>query len=422
MVQNITVFAIAPQLEDEFNRASMELEEHLEASVNAIASRPPLPPSFNGIREGLHDVVLDAAQSFKGSAFKALEQLIEMAQLLLRMKTDLKKQEYQILLKELGYTPPKANKLIGLAKTFDGFNLWQLAGISINTLFTLCSKTYADLVEQLRGSTAITTEAVEMMMKAARPPRKPKQRQPESTVELARDVSGGGRHLNFQLYDDELITKITHSAEAEQITNQQAVAIAFKRSEKLEIVQQELVDVVTEVRDVQIEMQRELVEKDQRISELEKLLASTPSATLTTVEIPTVPCADNITWEDVAQLVNCDRALFLDTMKTWTVEQKELLPGLLAEHIEEHGPECLDEIKWIPDKLRDAALKQLSFAVEKIIGPSNLVEEPKFECFYGCKFVSLRDFGTRAERWLFEAPDGRKFPIFGRSEFAVNRF
>lgn len=115
-------------------------------------------------------------------------------------------------------------------------------------------------------------------------------------------------------------------------------------------------------------------------------------------------------------------ALFLNTMKTWTVQQKETLPGLLAEYVETNYPECLDQIGWVPDRLRDAALSRLSFAVEKITGAENLVDEPKFECFYGCKFVSLRDFGTRAERWLFEAPDGRKLPVFGRDEFSVNRF
>jgi DNA-binding protein H-NS len=413
--------AIAPQMEDELTRASIELATHLEDAASSIASHV-LPPSFENIRPGLRNAALDVVESFKQSALKALEQTTQMGQLLLRMKADLKRKEYQILLKELGYTSPKANKLIAIAKTFGDFNLWQIASVSINTLFALCSKTYALVVDQMRTSTGLTTEAVEAMMKAARPPRSPKQRQPESTVELARDVSGGGRHLKFQLYDDELVTKITHSAEQEQITNQQAIAIAFRRSEKLSQLQQEHQEAIAEVRERQIEMQRELIKKDKRIDDLEKLLASTSSTALPTVETPTVPYTDNITWEDVAQSVNCDRTLFLDTMKTWAVQQKETLPGLLAEYVETNYPECLDQIGWVPDRLRDAALERLSFAVEKITGAENLVDEPRFECFYRCKFVSLRDFGTRQERWLFEAPDGRKLPVFGRDEFSVNRF
>lgn len=393
--------AIAPQLEDEFTRASIELATHLEDAASSIASHV-FPPSFENIRSGLRNVALDVAESFKQSALKALEQITEMGQMLLLLKADLKRKEYQILIKELGYTSPKANKLIAIAKTFDGFNLWQIAAVSINTLFALCSKTYASVVEQMRTSTGLTTETVEAMMKAARPPRKPKQKQ-ESSVEWQQDASGGGRHLSLNLYDDALNTEIKQVAEERQITAAAAIADAFRKSKLVEEATRDRREAIAEVREKQIEMQRDLIRKDECINDLTQQLVErdnqikelqnlvTFSTTATVVEQPLPVFRSGQTWEDVAQSVGCDRALFLNTMKTWTVEQKETLPGLLAEYIETNYPECLIEIGWIPERLRDVSLSQLSFAVEKISGLDNLMDEPEVECIYGCKFVSLRE-------------------------------
>lgn len=69
--------AIAPQPVDELTRASTELATHLESIANSIASHA-LPPSFENIRPGLRNVALDVVESFKQSAFKALEQITEM--------------------------------------------------------------------------------------------------------------------------------------------------------------------------------------------------------------------------------------------------------------------------------------------------------------------------------------------------------
>lgn len=247
-----------------------------------------------------------------------------------------------------------------------------------------------------------------------------------STVDLKQDVAGGGRHLNFQLYDDELITKINRQVEKEQITRQQAVSIAFKRSEKLEQVQQQHVEAIALGRDIQTQLQRESIQKDERIKDLSQQLVCAHNqieelkgVVSTAVLDPLVVVDPAYTWESVAQLVESDRSIFLDTIKTWTVKQKETLPELLAGYVETNYPDCLDEIGWIPEKLRDAALKQISFAVQKIVGSNNLVDEPELKTFYNCK--SLRDFGTRQERWLFQSKDGKQLPVFGREEFVVEQ-
>ena len=178
---------------------------------------------------------------------------------------------------------------------------------------------------------------------------------------------------------------------------------------------QELKAAVDEMRDRHIEMERQIIQKDQRISELEEILSASQQTAvqrdLNNVE----------TWEQVIEAVECDRSTLLNTVKGWSLEQRQSLSGLLAQYLESN-PDGLNQIDWVPDKLRDAALGHLSFAVEKIIGPDNLVDEPKLERIPGCLFVSLRDFGTKQERWLFRSVDVGQFPIFGREEFKIERF
>lgn len=83
-----------------------------------------------------------------------------MGQHLWRMKRDLKSKEYGIFLSILGWVTSEARKYINLAKTFDGFEVSQLIGVELNTLFKLCGKTYQGVVEQMREIDGITQEGV----------------------------------------------------------------------------------------------------------------------------------------------------------------------------------------------------------------------------------------------------------------------
>lgn len=322
---------IATFVSDEVAEASVELNQHLEDVANSITARP-IPPSFQDIRPGLRNVAFSVMDRFQQSAHQALEQLMEMGQMLVQMKLDLKRREYQIFLKELGWTNPKANKVIAFAKTFNGFDLWKLVPVSINTLFALCTKMYIDVVEQMKSLPSCTTESIEKLMKQTLQLRKPKQQQ-KSAVEWQQDASGGGRHLSINLYDDELGTLILHTAEEQQITAQEVISLAFKKSKKLEEVQREYVEAISEVREVQLEMQRQLIQKDERIKDLESILATYAQAKepkhLTKAK-PVIYIENFDTWEELASAINSESDRFVALLKLASGNSRSQFARLLS--------------------------------------------------------------------------------------------
>lgn len=128
------------------------------------------------------------------------------------------------------------------------------------------------------------------------------------------------------------------------------------------------------------------------------------------------------TWEEVAEIVNCDRDCLLSIAKTWIPEERKFLPQLLSGFLE-RIPNALDHVSWVSEKLLIASLEKLTFTVQKIADePKNLVDEPEIECIEGCRFISLEHLGTRREKWIFASHDERVFPVFGRENFKIERF
>ena len=116
------------------------------------------------------------------------------------------------------------------------------------------------------------------------------------------------------------------------------------------------------------------------------------------------------TWTAIAAAVNHDGEKLKQAAVRMTPEERSCLTQMLAAHLC-NEPSALNQLAWVPVKLRDKALKQLTFTIRRIAGIG--VHDASLEYVSGYKFVSLEHLGTRNERWIFEAEDGSKLAVFG---------
>lgn len=96
-----------------------------------------------------------------------------------------------------------------------------------------------------------------------------------------------------------------------------------------------------------------------------------------------------------------------------SLEQRQGLTQMLAAHLCD-DPSALDQLVWVPTKLRDKALQQLTFTIRRIGGIG--IHDASLEYFSGCKFISVAHLKTRQEQWLFQSVDGKNIPVFGVDE------
>ena len=117
------------------------------------------------------------------------------------------------------------------------------------------------------------------------------------------------------------------------------------------------------------------------------------------------------TWAAVAETVKRDGDKLKKAASVgMSQEQRSCLTTLLAAHLCEN-PADLNQLAWVPGKLRDRALQRLSFTICRIGGDALL--DACWERISGCKFVSVEHLGTRRETWVFQTPDGVRLPVFG---------
>lgn len=116
------------------------------------------------------------------------------------------------------------------------------------------------------------------------------------------------------------------------------------------------------------------------------------------------------TWVELVELIGENTQTLLKAGKQMSKQQRQRLSVLLAEHLRSH-PSDINRLAWLPKKLIEQALEKLTFTIEQI--SSGSIYDAKFEQIAGCKFVSVDRLGNRQrELWVFQTPDGKKFPIF----------
>jgi hypothetical protein len=232
------------------------------------------------------------------------------------------------------------------------------------------------------------------------------------------------------LYDDELAVEITSVAEERQITAQEAIAEAFRKSKLVEQAYSERREAIAEVKEKQIELQKQnirlndIVQQQNEYIQGLKAQVAVPrvqsSANLVKEAKPAIYIKDFNTWEELAEAVNSESDRFVAVTKLASAQERSKFAQLLSAFCE-RKLNALDCIDWVPPRFLDSALRYLSFSVQQFADTSPS-EEPVFEDVFGCKFVSLKNFGVPGERWVFQLPDGRNVPIFERSRFAIEKF
>jgi len=452
MVSAKPPLALTPQ-PDEQMTAQSELVQYLAAQTQEITP-DTLPSVFQDIRVYLRDVAFGAAQNVEQAAKAIVENAIQLGQMLIRMKTDLKRKEYKIFLSQIGWTPRSANKYIRLAKTFQASEASRLGRVELTTLLSLCTKTYTGVVEKLRDMGEVTQELVERLKKESRLHRSSSQQSTPITG-WKRNSSGGGRQYVVRLVNEQVGIIVEKQAQAQGLLPHRVVEYTILRAQENQVVHpgdytlaqmQELHETIEQMRSVQIEKERlefklrqmevekqaEITALQEKVQQLESRLAAAPEPPpsdpfVAPTEPPLIeqkdsdPLQQTKTWSEVAQITQCQGDSLLKAVKTWQIEEQKHLVNLLVAHLES-VPEALDEAKWIPQKLLTKALSKLSYTICRIGGPNNLVDEPELEYISGCSLANLEYFGTRREQWIFEDSSKKRYPVFGRDEFAIERF
>jgi hypothetical protein len=85
-------------------------------------------------------------------------------------------------------------------------------------------------------------------------------------------------------------------------------------------------------------------------------------------------------------------------------QQRDRVANLLTTHLCS-APDALDQLAWIPEKLRNVVLKQLSFTIRQL-GKSAESLELYWEYISNCQFVCAVLQENDRLRWTFQTPDG----------------
>jgi hypothetical protein len=444
MISNVTRSAIDLEQVDELVVVGNDIYEELEQVASAIAP----DPSFAYIHSAHREFAEDTASVFNRVRLEQVLYELAQGQRVLDAKERLtRRREFSQWKQALSATAADIRRWVKLVLTFGDFPLEKVVAIAraVN-IYALCVPRFASLVERLRELPVLAADVIKQMLKEARPPRKPKQRQevptqpevpsgwnaaPSHEVEWQQDASGGGRHLSLNLYDDALNTEIKQVAEEKQITAAQAIADAFRKSKLVEEAQRSRSEAITEIREKQIELQKEnirladMIQQQERcIQELKAQVVDIPKPPSSTASVKEVKPAIYIehfdTWEELAKAVNSESDRFVAVIKLASTQERSQFVQLLSAFCEREL-NALDQLDWVPPRFLDSALRYLSFSIQQF-ADTGLAEDPVIETVLGCKFVSVKDFGVSGERWVFQLPNGKNIPVFERSQFAIEKF
>lgn len=457
MMTQSRVGVIAPQLEDEIDPSIVEFHENLEQIQFAVTP----DPTFDFIHVAHREYALDAARAFNQSQLEKLQLELAQGQRLLEAKKALTRRgEFTTWRNSLFVTLSEARKYMSLVSTFGGWAIEKLMAIaSATNIYALCQTKYVEVVEQLRCAEFVTKEYVQCLVKEVRAKTtKTKKKAPSvetednnSVLEQHIDLSCGGFYYTLKSVNlsEDVGSKLKVELETKSIGQVLAQAVTPSTADlEVKRVRQELKEAVDEMRDVQIHLQQEIIqsyeqlkEKDVRIENLEAELRrhesdfpdsqkhaagaalsfrETGATQAQQPEPPRTSLEDFNTWEEFADFVNCKADQLTKVVQPRSASERQYLSKILSQFLERE-PQGFNTINWLPEKLVAAACRYLSFNVERLSGEKNLIDDPTIETVLGCKFVSVRDFGTQRECWVFQLPDRKNIPIFGREQFQVER-
>jgi hypothetical protein len=119
------------------------------------------------------------------------------------------------------------------------------------------------------------------------------------------------------------------------------------------------------------------------------------------------------TWVELTRAIASNGEKLKQAARVMTNTQRRAVADLLADHLCSN-PDNLKGLTWIPDNLRLAVLKRLTFTIRRIGGER--IEDARMDLIAGCKFVSVNYLGKHHEQWIFQTPDGTHIPVFGAGD------
>ena len=179
-----------------------------------------------GFRRGYCQDAASSAEKTRTAGALATQTILEMAERIQSMKTQLNRKEFGVFVKGLlQWGREEARKYLDIACAFDGFDLSRLQHLEPFTILKLRSKKYAPIIERLRESAHITPNLIQELIKELLPkPTRKNSKEQISGWKQAR--SGGGRYYNLLLHDEETGLSIEQQAEIEGILPQKVIAEA----------------------------------------------------------------------------------------------------------------------------------------------------------------------------------------------------
>lgn len=258
----------------------------------APQQKDELDPSFDFIHAAHRDFATEMVREVNRSQVEKLQCELNQGRQLLEAKERMTRRgEFSGFKNSLNLTTTDVRKCMSFAATFGDWAIEKIVVIaSATNIFSLCQKKYAEVVEHLHSASVVTREFVQRLLKefrgkaaAERKKSKEKANVPKNDGDVLQQHIDGDSGTYYTLSEANLSEKVG-SALAEQLKERslgQILAQALEPSpdrQEVERLQRQIVDAVSEMRGVQIEMRRQLIQRDHRIEELEALLSKVATA------------------------------------------------------------------------------------------------------------------------------------------------
>lgn len=115
------------------------------------------------------------------------------------------------------------------------------------------------------------------------------------------------------------------------------------------------------------------------------------------------------TWVELAQQVDRSAKKLMKAASCMSSQQRDRIANLLTTHLCS-APDALSQLAWIPEKLRNVVLKQLTFTIRQMRKSAESLEL-YWEYISNCQFVCAVLQENDRLRWTFQTPDGNTISV-----------
>jgi hypothetical protein len=115
------------------------------------------------------------------------------------------------------------------------------------------------------------------------------------------------------------------------------------------------------------------------------------------------------TWVELAACVDNNTKKLMQAASCMNSRERTLFANLLTTHLCS-TPSVLGQLAWLPSKLLNLVLKQLTFKIRQLRKAINNWDL-SWQYISDCKFIGVTAIGTPDERWTFLSPGGQEISV-----------